>query len=310
MSFASVLKKLRAGKSSVAEIEDALSKLNIDEMEAAAEKLEEERRHILLDGTDKELEDIETKITAANRDVERALATRAELEKRLREAAAAEADSVRLARYRAAKKAGELAAARVAEEYPRHAAGIRDLIRELAEATAAVQLANEDLPAGQEPLPDPEFSARGRVGLPRKIVGEEEVERWYNVSQGSIAPEALWTKLDQMDHERTGVVRDAGYGCVYEKRRFIRREYLAEESMIRPERLAAINLPGFAADDAPFWRAVMPSNDVRAILARLSAVSQHKPVAREDRREVRVEFIPIEDEAVDAPVPGDEEQAA
>ncbi|PSJ57389.1 hypothetical protein C7I85_22660 [Mesorhizobium soli] len=309
MSFASVLKKLRTGKSSVAEIEDALARINIDDLEAAAEKLEEERRRILLDGTDKELEAIEAQIVTANRDVERALATRAELEKRLREAAAAEADSEKLARYRAAKKAGELAASRVAEEYPRLAAGIRDLIRALAEATAAVELANNDLPTGQDPLPDPEFAARGRGGLPRKIVSEQEVTRWYNASQDSIAPETLWSKLDQMDHDRTGRVNDVGFGCVYEKRRFIKREYLEAEMMRRPDRLAAINLPGFAADEPPVWRAVVPSNDVRTILSRLSAVSQHNPVAREDRREVRVEFVPVEDEPVDALVVGAEESA-
>ncbi|MDH6235156.1 hypothetical protein M2281_005778 [Mesorhizobium soli] len=306
-----VINLIAKPKSSVAELEAALSRFNIDELESAADKLEADRRRILLNGSDRELEDIESKITGANRKIERALAAKDELEKRLREAAAAEADSVRLARYRAAKKAGELAAARAADEYPRHAAAIVELIRALAEATAAVELANGDLPAGQDPLPDPEFAARGKAGLPQKIVSEEEVDRWYNINQCGIAPEALWSKLDRMDHGRTGVVNDAGFGCVFEKRRFIRREYLEAEMMVRPDRLAGINLPGFAGDDGPIWRAVTPSNDVRTILARLSAVAQHIPVSREDRREVRVEFIPVEDEVVDAPVPGDvEEQAA
>lgn len=310
MSFVAVLKKLRASKSSVAEIEDALGKICIDELESAAEKLEAERRRILLDGSDKELEAVEVRIVAANRDIERGLAAKTELEKRLRDAAAAEADSVRLARYRTAKETAEFAAAKVAKEYPKHAKAIVELIRALAEATAAVQLANDDLPAGADPLPDPEFAVRGIPGSPRKIVNEVELVRWCVVDTGEIPPETLWSKLDQRDHEGSGVIREAGLGNNYEKRRFIRREYLEAEPMIRPDRLASINLPGFAADDPPIWRAIPSHNDVRFILTRLSSLPLTEPVAREDRREVRVEFIPVEDERPAAPIAAEEEQAA
>jgi hypothetical protein len=290
-----ILKKLRAGKSSAAEIEDALSRINIDEMERAAEELEAERRRILLDGSDKDLEAIEARITVANRDIERAVAAKEELERRLGDAVAAEQNGERLARYRTAKAKGEQAAARLAKEYPGYAKGIVDLIRIIAEATVEVQLVNESLPAGVDPLPDPEFSVRGLPGLPRKIISEREVELWFYVNNNNIAPEAIWKDLDREDHDGDGVVDRAGYNSPqrFEKRRFIKRDYLEREQMVHPARLAGINLPGVVAGDMPYWREPAV-NDARAILSCLTTISEHKPAARKDRREARIEYIPVE----------------
>src|SRR5690242_5137371 len=98
MPVADVLKKLRTGKSSVAEITAALAEIDVDALEAASEALEAERRRVLLDGSDKDLEAIEAKITAADREVERAVAAKAELERRLEQATAAQSEGERIAR--------------------------------------------------------------------------------------------------------------------------------------------------------------------------------------------------------------------
>jgi len=310
MSFTALLKKLRSSKTSSDEIKGALSMIDIGQLEAAAEKLDAERRRVLLDGDDKELADIESRIATANRDIERAIATKEELERRLADAVVAEEDGERRSRYRAAKVKGEQAAAEVARKYPGYAKGIAELIRILAEAAAEVQLANENLPSGVEPLPDPEFSVRGLPGLPRKIISEREVTRWYYVNNESVAPEAIWAALDREDTERRGVVQRYGIASPqrYEKRRFILREYLDAERMIRPDRLASINLPPLVAGDAPYWRAV-DTSDVRTVLSRLASITQYKPATREDRREVRTELIPVTREADVASVSGIDEGA-
>lgn len=85
MNIQTIVKSLRGGQTNTADqLRQTLDQINIEGLEAAAEKLEAERRRVLLDGSDKELEAIETKIAAANRDIERAYAAKAELEKRKR----------------------------------------------------------------------------------------------------------------------------------------------------------------------------------------------------------------------------------
>jgi hypothetical protein len=298
MSFATVLQKLRKGNLSVAEIEGALSEINIEEMEAASTKLEEDRRRALIEGTDKDVETIEAKITLADRDIERAVAAKAELERRLQEATAAESEGERKARYKAAKTKAKQVADRIGE-YAVHAKAIADLIRLLAEASIAAQEANNDLPAGAEPLLDPEFAARGLPALPEKTISEEEVTLWYRVKAREIVADVVARKLDEMDRHsgRSGVLDLASGNEVwpgrYEKRKFIRREFLGEERWVSPEPLSKVNLPGLMADDLPFWNDHNASG-ARSILARFDQLSQLNPVPREDRREVKVEFVPID----------------
>lgn len=311
MSVADVLKKLRTGKSSVAEITAALAEIDVDALEAASEALEAERRRVLLDGSDKDLEAIEAKITAADREVERAVAAKAELERRLEQATAAQSEGERIARYKAAKAKSKQAADRVVKEYAAHAKGLADLIRALAEATVAVQAANADLPAGAEPLADPEFSARGLPGLPRKVIAETEVVVWYHVSRDMIVPEIQWPKLDKIDRDsgRTGILHLASGNDVwpgrYEKRKFIRREFVDPEPMVRPEPLSTIKLPGLIAGDPSFW-SDWRTSDARSIVAKFEMLAQQKPARREDQRQVKIEFVPVEQAADEA----DQEQAA
>lgn len=316
MSFATVLQKLRKGNLSVAEIEGALSEINIEEMEAASTKLEEDRRRALIEGTDKDVEAIEAKITLADRDIERAVAAKAELERRLEQATAAESEGERLSRYKAAKMKSKQAADRVVKEYATHAQAIADLIRVLAEATVAVQAANADLPTGAEPLLDPEFAARGAPSLPAKTISEEEVVLWYRVGRDEIVADVVARKLDDMDRHsgRTGVLNVASGNEIwpgkYERRKFIRREYVEEERWIAPEPLSKINLPGLMADDRHFWNS-FNIGDARSVLARFDQLSQQEPTSREDRREIKIEYVPVEEKpAIVASHAGQDAEAA
>jgi hypothetical protein len=313
MSFAAVLTKLRSGNLSVAEIQSALASIDVEAMEAAAEQLEEDRRRVLVEGNDKDVDAVEAKITLANRDIERAIAAKAELERRLEKAASAETENARKARYKAAKAKSKQAADRV-KEYSVHAKAIADLIRLLAEATVAVQAANADLPAGAEPLLDPEFAARGLPGLPAKTIAEEEVTLWYRVGREEIVADVVAKKLDDMDRHsgRNGVLNVASGNEVwpgrYETRKFIRREFVDEERWVAPEPLSKISLPGLVADDLPFWDNFNVS-DARSVVARFDQLSQQKPTPREDQRDVKVEYIPVEEKPAVAPADQDAEAA-
>jgi hypothetical protein len=63
--------------------------------------------------------------------------------------------------------------------------------------------------------------------------------------------------------------------------------------MVRPEPLSNIKLPGLVAGDIAFWDD-WRTGDARSIVARMDALANAKPAPREDQREVKVEFVPID----------------
>ncbi len=102
----------------------------------------------------------------------------AEVERRHAAILAADEQGRRRAVYDGAKAQADAAALALAKTYPRLAAGITAMLRDLATAQQAVAEANGQLPDGAEPIVDPELSARGVPGLPREVVSDAEIEAW------------------------------------------------------------------------------------------------------------------------------------
>ena len=133
---------MRGQANTAEQLRQRFDQIDIEGLEAAEEKLEAERRLVLLVGSDKELEAIEAKIATANRDIERAYVAKAEFTKRLDEAAAAATEAELTERYSSAKAKADAAAKMLAKEYPTIGRRFVDLIRAIAEADIAVDEAN------------------------------------------------------------------------------------------------------------------------------------------------------------------------
>jgi chromosome segregation ATPase len=118
LNIQTIVKSLRGQANTAEQLRQTLDQIDIEGLEAAAEKLEAERRGVLLDGSDKDVEAVEAKIATANRDIERAYAAKAELTKRLDEAAAAATEAELLDRYNTAKAKADAAAKLLRKEYP------------------------------------------------------------------------------------------------------------------------------------------------------------------------------------------------
>ena len=141
MNIQTIIKSMRGQAKTADQLRQALDQIDIEALEAAEERLEAERRLVLLVGSDKELDAIEAKIATANRDIERAYAAKVEFTKRLDEAAAAATEAELTERYSSAKAKAD-AAAKMLKEYATIGRRFVDLIRAIAEADIAVDEAN------------------------------------------------------------------------------------------------------------------------------------------------------------------------
>ncbi|RWE11565.1 MAG: hypothetical protein EOS61_15660 [Mesorhizobium sp.] len=296
-----ILKSIRGPSKSVAELERALGQIDIPSLEAEAEKLEEERRRALLDGTDKDVELVERKIEVANREVERAYAAQAELTKRIELAKAAATESELRARYDGAKAKSDAAGKMLQKEYPELAKRLVSLIRTLAEADVAVEEANRQLPADAPPLLPAEIVVRRRPGTNEKIISEKEVSLW--VHAGSLTPfaEDRQAEADQREKDYAanwnglppdGVIQVGNSRVV--KRRFIRKTYIPRGNAMLHTPLASVELPGLVGGDPPFWdQHRVGIHSSRSILARLQELATLKPVPPAEAGQPVVELIPI-----------------
>lgn len=263
---------------------------------ADVDRLAAERRRILLDGTDDALAKHDEAAAGAARRRDRAGALAEELERKTAEAAQRETDEGRLAAYAAAKTRGEAAAKLLTKEYPEIARRAVALLRELAEAEAAIVAANTALPAGVEPLPSPEHAVRSRAGLPRKELSEREVDLWCLAGHADpVADE--YQRAVARNPDGSGYRSTAGGSDRYERRRFTRTEHHPAVAGITKDRLATkLALPALQAGDPDGWRpfgdyATTPA-DVLARLDELAAEGGQRRAA-EPPREVRVEHVYI-----------------
>ncbi|CDX22111.1 hypothetical protein MPL3356_390151 [Mesorhizobium plurifarium] len=301
MNMQAILKSMRGQPKTVEQLQATLDALDIEGLEAAAENLEVERRRVLLDGTDKDLEAIEAKIASANRDIERAYAAKTELTKRLEAAKAAATESELRARYDAAKAQADAAGKMLRKEYPELAKRLVSLIRTLAEADVAVEEANRQLPADAPPLLPAEILVRRRPGTNEKIISEKEVSLW--VHAGTVTPfaEDRQAEADQREKDYAanwnglppdGVIQVGSSRVV--KRRFIRKTYVPRGNAMLHTPLASIELPGLVGGDPPFWDQFRVSvQSPRSILARLQELATLKPAPPAEAGQPVVELIPI-----------------
>ena len=160
MDLKNLLSIVRKPASPRADLASALAGLDLESAEVRASQLETERRQILISGDDRDLAEIEDKITVANRDIERRFALRDELQSRLAKIDEADEIAGRKRRYDEATKLSSEARKALAR-YPSLARQIIDIIGVVAEAEAAIAAANDDLPEGASPIAAAEASVRG-----------------------------------------------------------------------------------------------------------------------------------------------------
>lgn len=304
MNIQTIVKSLRGGQTNTADqLRQTLDQIDIEGLEAAAEKLEAERRRVLLDGTDKELEAIEIKIAAANRDIERAYAAKAELEKRLEAAIAAATEAELAGIYNNAKAKADAAARLLRKEYPDLGRRFVELIRAVAEADVAVEEANKRLPAGAAALWPVEVMVRRRPGSEEKTISEKEVGLWTHAGSYDILPDNRQAEAGKRasELEAEGRLRPDGVvhlhsGIRAVKRRFIRRTYLPRTNPIHYSPLASVVLPGLVAGDPPIWEHRHNSTDMpRLVLARMSDLAAMKPMPPDADQEPVVQLIAVAD---------------
>lgn len=107
-----------------------------------------------------------------------ATALRTEAERRHVSALAVDEEARRKLLYQAGAEASTTAAEALAKQYPRLCRELLGILGQLACAQRTVAMANAELPAGAEPIADPEMVARGVPGVPREVISEEVVELW------------------------------------------------------------------------------------------------------------------------------------
>ncbi|RUW62128.1 hypothetical protein [Mesorhizobium sp. M7A.F.Ca.US.008.03.1.1] len=294
MDLKAVLNLVRRQTNTFADLSAALAQIDIAGAEAAAEALEAERRRILLDGSDKQLAEVEDRITTANRDIERLYAAKDELERRTEQARNSEADQIKVARYQAAKAQADAAAKALTKEYPEIARKFAALIKTVAEAQTAIEQANQSLPDGVPPLLDPEFAVRGKPGEPERTLKSEEVALWCyaNASGIQVLPQEKQLELDARSKGSDLGTVSSGSGGGYTsviRRRLVKRSYLPASQTERPDSIFTIAMPGLRVGDVPFWQAV-PYSDLRSVRANLDKIASMRPAPAVNDSNIRIEY--------------------
>ncbi|WP_432347896.1 hypothetical protein WMC41_09810 [Shinella yambaruensis] len=221
---------------------------------------------------------LDTKVEAGI-EIDQIRARLAKLEREHEKALEAEAESERQAAYDRAKELVE-AARKKLPSYEKSALQIRDVLRSIAEADMAVELANESLPAGAARLEKAE-DIRSTRQLYREDLKHETVELWAGIGdQRTPIPDHMQRQVNPDARPRAGVasngevaftgrVRTDGGGVLeVVKRRFIRTKYLPDRSgWHAPSLAASVELPPLDAGSSPFWSAVSyPPNSILAAL--------------------------------------------
>lgn len=189
--------------------------------------------------------------------------------------------------------------------YEKSALQIRDVLRSIAEADMAVELANESLPAGAARLEKAE-DVRSTRQLYREDLKHETVELWAGIGdQRTPIPDHLQHQVNPDARPRAGVasngevaftgrVRTDGGGVLeVVKRRFIRTKYLPDRSGWNAPSLAgSVELPPLDAGSSPFWSAV--SYPPHSVLAALDKPLLPRPAAGERTPEYSYSLAPKE----------------
>ncbi|KNY12942.1 hypothetical protein AKG11_31970 [Shinella sp. SUS2] len=235
------------GKSSSADIAAAITKAQAElaQAEAAVAAAEEQYEANLLTADKKALRALLDAKTEANIDLDQARARAHRLERDHEAALEAEAESNRQAAYDRAKELTATARKKLGD-YEKAAMAIRDVLRAIAEADVAVELANESLPAGAARLEKAE-DVRSAPNLYKEVTKEETVELWAAIGQQSVPLEhqhrvrvervgkrirSRWSEedFDEGGWEKGYYSTDNGGTIEAVKRRFIKRTFLPDET--------------------------------------------------------------------------------
>jgi hypothetical protein len=164
--FAAFLKSLRAtARTSSADIRDALNRIDLSALAEAMGQASEERKRLLIEGTDQEVAAAERKVAAAQLALDRATAIKTELAKRLAATEAQEAKDVLTAERGALEKESATLAADLRTHWPRAQSELVSLLTRLNATAAAVESLNQKLGEagrGDERIESPEWRVRPR----------------------------------------------------------------------------------------------------------------------------------------------------
>ncbi|MDX3976148.1 hypothetical protein [Shinella sp.] len=300
-----ILDKL-LGKSSSADIAAAITKAQaeLEAAEAAVVAAKTAYDDGLLTSDKKTLRVLLDDATEAGIEIDQVRAKIAKLERQHAEAIEVEAENVRQLQYEKAKDLVD-AARKKLPSYEKAAMQIRDVLRAIAEADMAVELANESLPDGAARL-DKAEDIRSTRQLYREDIKQEFVELWAGIGdQSTPIPDHLQHQVNPDARPRAGVatngdialtgrVRTDGGGVLeVVRRRFIRTKYLPDRAgWHSPSLSSTVELPSLAAGSSPLWSAV--SHPPHAVLAALDKPLLPRPAMGERTPEYSYSLAPKE----------------
>lgn len=168
------------------------------------------------------------------------------------------AQAARVAAYDAARDKRNAAAEVIRERYPQLAAGLVDLLRLAAEANAATEAANADLPSGARPLDDAESAVRDALSVPRELVSKRRVSLWCTAGSKLPVEDQKGIIDDGEGRGRKTFPATGARGTTtshYDKHEFIEQRWREGRPAAFGPRLAALDLPGLVAGEPDFWSA-------------------------------------------------------
>lgn len=232
-----------------------------------------------------------------------------ELQTRHLAAVEAEAEAARQQRYDEAKAKADAAVATLRKEYPKAALAIIAVLKVLAEAEAAVDVVNADLPAGAERLRSPESVVRTKPGRADQIIADDVEWLWCGeLAIGPLSDEKQALVKPDRDNRRRGTL-SLGRGDHLD---VVARPYRRTKTIrgsgpvILPDLAKAIELPQLDPGGRPFWSALAWATPATVIaeIEKLAAPLQHRqakaPEIIEELHPLRPEDVPADPEPVDA----------
>lgn len=266
--MANPLRKLLGTSASSADIAAALDKARGEfaAAEAAVTLAEKAYDDGLLDLDKGALRKLLDAAAEAKIDVDQINAKITKLEGQLENAQASEAEDARRERYNRAREMSDSARKKLHHDYPKACDGLREILKALAEAEAAVAESNVDLPEGASRLDGPEDN-RSTPAQWKEVVSEDAVELWAGIGgqatpidaelQRQVYPDARLRRgvADNGEEALCGRVRTENGGTLeVVKRKFIRRRVLPDVGGFSVASLASeLNLPPLYAGAAPYW---------------------------------------------------------
>lgn len=179
---------------SAAAIRSRMDGLDVASLERAVTELEDQRRRVLVAGSDSELAELDARIAAANRAADRGVALRDELERILAEAEVREAAADQARRRVEAERLSEAAIDAIRKKLPQAFDQVRTVLRQVAEAEAACAAVNAGLPSDQQ-VDGPEAWRNSTSRRPETIIGEKIVSLWCFERSGDPLNEAQQARV-------------------------------------------------------------------------------------------------------------------